>query len=57
MDQPDLVYKNEQAKFAAVVEDIAEHHAAGSRSSSHDEREKSEYLSNLLTKAGVSTPS
>ncbi|MEZ0165544.1 preprotein translocase subunit SecA [Kineococcus sp. LSe6-4] len=54
MDQPDLVYKNEQAKFAAVVEDIAEHHAAGQPVLvGTTSVEKSEYLSNLLTKAGV----
>src|SRR5690242_14812581 len=28
-DQPDLVYRTEEAKFSAVVEDIAERHAAG----------------------------
>ena len=27
-DQPDLIYKSEEAKFAAVVEDIAERHAS-----------------------------
>ncbi|ABS05270.1 preprotein translocase subunit SecA [Kineococcus radiotolerans] len=54
VDQPDLVYKNEQAKFAAVVEDIAEHHAAGQPVLvGTTSVEKSEYLSTLLTKAGV----
>jgi preprotein translocase subunit SecA len=53
-DQPDLVYKNEQAKFNAVVEDIAEHHAAGQPVLvGTTSVEKSEYLSALLTKAGV----
>ncbi len=31
-DQPDLVYKSEEAKFEAVAEDIVERHARGSRS-------------------------
>ena len=54
MDQPDLVYKNEQAKFNAVVEDIAEHHASGQPVLvGTTSVEKSEYLSTLLTKAGV----
>ena len=30
MDQPDLVYRTEEAKFDAVVDDIAERHRAGS---------------------------
>ncbi|MDN3496404.1 preprotein translocase subunit SecA [Planococcus sp. APC 4015] len=53
-DQSDLVYKNEEAKFAQVVEDIAERHAAdqpvlvGTVSV-----EKSEYLSRLLAKKGI----
>jgi preprotein translocase subunit SecA len=29
VDQPDLVYRTEDSKFAAVVEDIAERHAVG----------------------------
>src|SRR5690606_40487229 len=29
IDQPDFVYKNETAKFNAVVEDIVERHAKG----------------------------
>ena len=29
VDQPDLVYRTEEAKFAAVVDDIAERHAKG----------------------------
>ena len=53
-DQPDLVYKNEQAKFDQVVEDIVERHAAGQPvlvgTTSVD---KSEYLSRLLSKKGV----
>lgn len=53
-DQPDLVYKNEPAKFAQVVEDIARRHEAdqpvlvGTVSV-----EKSEYLSRLLAKKGI----
>ncbi|WP_432574544.1 preprotein translocase subunit SecA [Kineococcus sp. SYSU DK005] len=54
VDQPDLVYKNEPAKFAAVVEDIAEHHATGQPVLvGTTSVQKSEYLSTLLTKAGV----
>ena len=53
-DQKDLVYKNEQAKFDQVVEDIAERHAEGQPvlvgTVSVD---KSEYLSRLLSKKGV----
>ncbi|WP_298868111.1 preprotein translocase subunit SecA [uncultured Microbacterium sp.] len=53
-DQPDLVYKNEQAKFAQVVEDIAERHAAGQPVLVGTiSVEKSEYLSRLLAKKGV----
>ncbi len=53
-DQPDLVYKNEQAKFAQVVEDIAERHASGQPVLVGTVSvEKSEYLSRLLAKKGV----
>ncbi|UNK69685.1 preprotein translocase subunit SecA [Microbacterium sp. H1-D42] len=53
-DQPDLVYKNEQAKFAQVVEDIAERHANGQPVLVGTVSvEKSEYLSRLLAKKGV----
>ena len=39
IDQPDLVYKNEEAKFAQVVEDIVERHAQGPAGARrHDER-------------------
>jgi len=54
MDQPDLIYKNEEVKFAQVVEDIAARHETkqpvliGTNSV-----EKSEYLSKLLAKRGV----
>ncbi|GAA3926911.1 preprotein translocase subunit SecA [Microbacterium soli] len=53
-DQPDLVYKNEQAKFAQVVEDIAERHATGQPVLVGTiSVEKSEYLSRLLAKRGI----
>ncbi|MEV7631270.1 preprotein translocase subunit SecA [Microbacterium sp. NPDC089318] len=53
-DQPDLVYKNEQAKFAQVVEDIAERHRSGQPVLVGTVSvEKSEYLSRLLAKKGV----
>ena len=54
LDQPDLVYKNEEVKFVQVVEDIAARHETnqpvliGTNSV-----EKSEYLSKLLAKRGV----
>src|SRR5665213_4633256 len=53
-DNPDLVYKSEDAKFNAVVEDIAERHATGqpilvgTASVS-----KSEHLARLLEKKGI----
>ncbi|WP_353112044.1 preprotein translocase subunit SecA [Microbacterium sp.] len=53
-DQPDLVYKNEQAKFAQVVEDIASRHENGQPVLVGTVSvEKSEYLSRLLAKKGV----
>ena len=53
-DQPDLVYKNEEAKFAQVVKDIAERHEKGQPVLvGTTSVEKSEYLSRLLAKAGV----
>ncbi|MEJ6488287.1 preprotein translocase subunit SecA [Leucobacter sp. USCH14] len=53
-DQPDLVYKNEEAKFAQVVVDIAERHEKGQPVLvGTTSVEKSEYLSRLLAKAGV----
>ena len=53
-DQPDLVYKNEEAKFAQVVADIAERHEKGQPVLvGTTSVEKSEYLSRLLAKAGV----
>ncbi len=53
-DQPDLVYKNETAKFAQVVEDIVERHEKGQPVLvGTTSVEKSEYLSRLLAKKGV----
>ena len=54
IDQPDLVYKNEEGKFGAVVEDIVERHAKGQPVLvGTTSVEKSELLSNLLKKQGV----
>ncbi len=53
-DQPDLVYKTEEAKFAAVVDDIVEKHSAGQPVLvGTTSVEKSEYLSNLLRRRGI----
>jgi preprotein translocase subunit SecA len=53
-DQPDLVYKNEEAKFAQVVKDIAERYEKGQPVLvGTTSVEKSEYLSRLLAKKGV----
>ena len=53
-DQPDLVYKTEDAKFGAVIEEIADF-ASGGRPVlvGTTSVEKSERLSNLLTEKGV----
>ena len=54
IDQPDKVYKNEIAKFNAVVKDIEERHAIGQPVLvGTTSVEKSEYLSKLLVKAGI----
>jgi preprotein translocase subunit SecA len=54
IDQPDLVYRTEEAKYAAVVEDIAERHAKGQPMLVGTVSvEKSELLSGLLKKKGV----
>ncbi|HEY8281207.1 MAG TPA: preprotein translocase subunit SecA [Leifsonia sp.] len=54
IDQSDLVYKNEQAKFQQVVEDIAQRHEKGQPVLvGTTSVEKSEYLSRLLAKKGV----
>jgi preprotein translocase subunit SecA len=53
-DEPDLVYRTEEAKFNAVVDDIAERHAAGQPILvGTTSVEKSERLSKLLRKRGV----
>ena len=53
-DQSDLVYKNEQAKFEQVVEDITRRHASGQPVLvGTTSVEKSELLSRLLAKKGV----
>ncbi len=54
IDQPDLVYRTEEAKYAAVVEDIAERHEKGQPILVGTVSvEKSEYLSGLLKKRGI----
>jgi len=54
VDQPDFVYKNESAKFDAVVADIVERHAHGQPVLvGTTSVEKSELLSKLLKKQGV----
>ncbi|GAA4862236.1 preprotein translocase subunit SecA [Saccharopolyspora cebuensis] len=54
VDQPDLVYKGEPAKFEAVAEDIEERHHKGQPVLvGTTSVERSEYLSKLLTKRGI----
>lgn len=54
VDQPDLVYRTEQAKFDAVVEDIVERHSAGQPILvGTTSVAKSERLSKQLKKRGV----
>jgi preprotein translocase subunit SecA len=54
IDQRDLVYRTEEAKFAAVVDDIAERYAAGQPVLVGTVSvEKSEYLSDQLRRNGV----
>ena len=54
IDQPDLIFKNEEIKFNMVVEDIVARHATGQPVLvGTNSVEKSEYLSKLLAKAGV----
>ncbi|MGF6883454.1 preprotein translocase subunit SecA [Nocardia sp. GAS34] len=53
-DQPDLIYKTEEAKFAAVADDITERHEQGQPVLiGTTSVERSEYLSKLLTKRGI----
>ena len=54
IDQPDLIYKSELAKFIASAEDIAEHHRKGQPVLVGTVSvEKSEELSSLLKKRGI----
>jgi len=54
VDEADLIYKNEVAKFGAVVEDIVERNSKGQPILVGTiSVEKSEYLSRELTKRGV----
>jgi len=53
-DQPDLVYKTEEAKFEAVADDIAERHEKGQPVLiGTTSVERSEYLSKLLVRRGI----
>src|SRR3954463_16784346 len=53
-DQPDLIYRTEDAKYAAVVEDLVEHYESGQPVLVGTiSVEKSETLSRLLEKRGV----
>ncbi len=54
LDKPDLIYRTEEAKFAAVVEDIVDKHEKGQPVLvGTTSVEKSEYLSQQLSKRGV----
>ena len=54
IDNADLVYRTEQAKYQAVLEDIVERHATGQPILiGTTSVEKSEYLSGMLKKNGV----
>ncbi len=54
VDQGDLIYKTEEAKFAAVVDDVAERHANGQPVLiGTTSVERSEYLSRQFTKRGI----
>ncbi|MEJ7628723.1 MAG: preprotein translocase subunit SecA [Nocardioidaceae bacterium] len=53
-DQPDLVYRTEDAKYAAIVDDIAERHSEGQPMLVGTVSvEKSEHLSGLLKRRGI----
>ncbi|HSS68312.1 MAG TPA: preprotein translocase subunit SecA [Nocardioidaceae bacterium] len=53
-DQPDLVYRTEDAKYAAIVDDISERHAEGQPMLVGTVSvEKSEHLSGLLKRRGI----
>src|SRR5690606_8660791 len=54
IDQPDVIYRSEAAKYRAVVEDIAERHREGQPVLVGTVSvEKSEYLSRQLAKEGI----
>ncbi|MDX6365768.1 MAG: preprotein translocase subunit SecA, partial [Nocardioidaceae bacterium] len=54
VDQPDLVYRTEDAKYRAIVDDIAERHGHGQPMLvGTTSVEKSERLSGLLTRRGI----
>jgi len=54
IDQPDLVYRTEEAKYDAVADDIAERHGKGQPVLVGTVSvEKSEHLSQLLRKRGI----
>ena len=54
MDQPDLIYRTESAKFMAVIDDIVERHEKGQPVLvGTTSVEKSELVSGLLKKRGV----
>jgi preprotein translocase subunit SecA len=54
LDQADVIYKTEPAKFSAVVEDIVERHAIGQPVLvGTTSVQKSELLSGMLTRRGV----
>ncbi|MFA6299968.1 MAG: preprotein translocase subunit SecA [Nocardioides sp.] len=54
IDQPDLVYRTEEAKYDAVADDIAERHAKGQPILVGTVSvAKSEYLSDLLKRRGI----
>jgi preprotein translocase subunit SecA len=54
IDQSDLVYRSEQAKYTAVIEDIEQRHQAGQPVLvGTTSVEKSELISGLLTRAGI----
>ncbi|MFI9509418.1 preprotein translocase subunit SecA [Nocardia sp. NPDC052566] len=53
-DQADLIYKTEEAKFAAVVDDVTERHEKGQPVLiGTTSVERSEYLSKQFTKRGI----
>ncbi|WP_084626918.1 preprotein translocase subunit SecA [Pseudoclavibacter soli] len=54
VDKPDLIYRTQEGKFQAVVDDVAERHESGQPVLvGTTSVEKSEYLSRLLAKRGI----